>query len=627
MKAVNIDIPIKSIGLNREDVDAHIENLLDFHQKVLNKLIREIKLLERTKENMLIELEAAKKNEPVYTEEVEMEEPVEIPRVFTSAHKRVEKTIALIEEIANQKIEQMVENAKIQMTEYDEVLEKLQQEIDENKEKTESLLGEVIHLLKTNMDEVYSDHNKQLRRVEKEEEEEENLPQAKVIDIFQNRNPEPKPTLKVAKNVEEKVLKSLVPYYHSKEEFVKYLGQLLSEDAKIVTGAVLLVEINEFIIANYLFDCASGDELIAEIIGRIKNINDNLYIARVAYDQLGIIFSGTDNIDNISKLARVILKQIKTKLSAEDKKIDLSANIGIAVYHNNNEDDAELVMNYAGIALFKAKEKGKNNLHFIDESLISEVKFTHNWRVDLAEAIENDELELYYQPQYNADDKTLVGFEGLLRWSKGDYGDVPIINTIKLAEEEGLIEKLGEIVLRKACAFAKKVNAKSPRRPLVVSVNISTTQLMRDDFVIDIGNVIAETGVPTEYLGFEVTESCFMECFEENCSKIAQIKDMGITIAIDDFGTGYSNLSYLLKMPVSVVKIDKSFLDDMTTNEKSKKFIESIITITHDLGLKVVAEGVENEQQSNMLASMSCDYLQGYYLARPLPEEQAFMYV
>jgi len=168
----------------------------------------------------------------------------------------------------------------------------------------------------------------------------------------------------------------------------------------------------------------------------------------------------------------------------------------------------------------------------------------------------------------------------------------------------------------------KKINT-DRQRDLIVSVNFSNVQISKSDFVETVQSVLLETGVDPKHIGFEITESCFMECFGDNCSKIQRIKDLGVTILIDDFGTGYSTLSYLINLPVSIVKIDKTFLDSMATNERNANFVSSIIDISHDLGLKVIAEGIETERQREMLSAMGCDVLQGYLLSKPAPEDDA----
>ncbi len=625
----NITIPTKYLGLNKDDVDYFIESLLEGHNKLLNKLIREIKMLETKKENLLLELEQAKQDQIIYKDEAPL---INQNELMIDAHKRVEKTISLIDEIANQKIEQIIERAKFQIEEYDAILNDLQNEIDDKKERIENLLAQVISLLKTNIDDIHIKGNMHVS-----DDEDFNViknvdftgnNKNDVIGLFGKRDEEAKPYNKIPKIVEEKVIKSLASYNDTKTEFLKNLNAILNsaDGGEKASGALLLIEINEFIVANYLFDSYSDDILINEVLTRIKGINDNLYVARLSYDQVGIIYNGIGNADTIGKLAKIILKQISRKIIVKDKKAELSANIGISVY-DNNSNNSEAIMNYAGIALYKSKDQGKNLYYFADEVLIDDLKFSNDMKLDLVEAIEQKALELYYQPQYLSETKELYGFEALLRWTDERYNKIPIYNIIQIAEKEALLDDITDLIFKKACYFAKRINSKNSKKNLIVYINFTPTQILKDEFIGNITKIIEQIGVSPNNLGFEITESCFMDNFKENCLKIEQIRNMGITISIDDFGTGYSSLSYLLKMPVSIIKIDKTFLDDLKTNEKCEMFIRSIISITHDLGLKVVAEGVEDNIQCEMLVDMKCDYLQGFYLAKPLPEEEAYMYV
>lgn len=629
----NIAIPTKYLGLNKNDVDYFIDSLLEEHNKLLNKLIREVKMLESKKQNLLIEVEKAKDEQIIYEDE---DLVIEQDELMVDAHKRVDTTISLIDEIANQKIEQIIERAKAQIDEYDTTLNELQNEIDDKKERIENLLSQVISLLKTNIDDIHVTGDKKYNEKYDEDDEDFNViknvnftgnKKNDVVELFNKNDGEAKPYTKIPKNVEEKVIKSLASYQDTKSEFLKTLDEILnSTSVEKASGALFLVEINEFIVANYLFDSYSDDILINEVLTRIKGINDNLYVVRLSYDQVGIIYNGIDNADTIGKLAKIILKQVSRKIVVKDKKTELSSNIGISVY-GDKVNNSEAIMNYAGIALYKSKEQGKNLFYFADEILIDDLKFSNDMKLDLVEAIEQKALELYYQPQYLAETKELVSFEALLRWTDERYNKIPIYNIIQIAEKEALLDDMTDLIFKKACYFAKRINAKNSKKNLVVYINFTPTQILKDEFVENITKIIEQIGVSPKNLGFEITESCFMDSFKENCLKIEQIRDMGITISIDDFGTGYSSLSYLLKMPVSVIKIDKTFLDDLKTNEKCEMFIRSIISITHDLGLKVVAEGVEDSVQSDMLTSMKCDYLQGFYLAKPLPEEEAYMYV
>lgn len=611
-----INISTKPVGLKKSDVDMYISGLIKSHKQKLNNLLQEKKLLERTRYKLLSEIRALETTETIY-EEV-YQDSAEEPLVMDT---EVEKTIALINELAEQKIRNMVEKASKQIAEYDNILETLQREIDANKEKTEQLLSEVVNFLKANIDDVFPQKHKSGEDRAPVRTERKNI-----INLSDKKPAEGQKSLTIVpKDIETKIISSLKSYNIIRSDFLGYINNILNSK-KTAKGAVLLLEINNLLIVNYFTRPSREDALMSEVTERINKLEYNLYTVRLSYDQIGIVYDGVNEIRAVSELAQAILEQVQScAVTDGGTKTELSANIGISLYPQNAMD-AKTIMNCAGIALYKSKEKGKGYYEFINEELIREIKLTNDFKHDLAEAIRNDELELYYQPQFSAADDTLIGFEALLRWRNEKYDKVPILHIIQTAEKEDLISDIGCLIFRKACLFAKRIKEKSGRK-IIVSVNFSNAQIEKKEFVETVKRIIDETGADPECIGLEVTESCFSDCFSDNCAKIQQIKDMGVTILIDDFGTGYSMLSYLLRLPVSIVKIDRTFLEEITTSERSANFISSIINITHDLGLKVIAEGIESEGQRVMLKAMGCDYFQGYFLSRPVNEESAYAYV
>jgi predicted signal transduction protein with EAL and GGDEF domain len=622
-----MNIKTDFIGLKKNIVDDYIIKMTKGFKNSLNDLQKQIKFLERTKIKLLAELEEAKSQNQKIVYENEVLDEIPFNQFIDDANKRVSKTIALINEIADQKIDNMVEKATVRLTEYDNKLEMLQNEIEENREKIENLLTEIMNLLKNNINEFpnktkdnkaynNTDENSLVDTAQKEDKPY----------YFNIKKRESKDPTLISKEVENTVINSLQKYNESKDEFVKKLEDILiSIDFREPNGAVLILQINEFIMANYFLDCSTGNILTDIIIDYLKSISKNIYVQRLSYDQIGIIYNGISDVYRISQFAKNILDYIEKDIFVENKKIDLSANIGISIY-SKSTNSVDVLMNYAGIALYKAKEEGKGHYQFIDDEFINKVKFVNDLKTALTKSIKNDELDLHYQPQYSLENNELIGFEALLRWQNDKYNKTSVFEVIKIAEKENIINDIGLYLFKKACYFAKEVENKSDKR-LIVSVNFSAMQIIKDGFVNSVKKIINETDVSPYYLGFEITESCFIDNFSETSYKLQQLKDMGITISIDDFGTGYSTLSYLLKLPVSLIKIDKSFLDDLTISPKTEIFINSIINITHNLGLKVVAEGIETETQYEILKKLKCDYVQGFLLARPVPENEAFGYI
>ncbi len=643
MVAENLSIKTGLLGLRKADVDKYITGMVQEYSTVLSEMRKELASLGTEKKHLLAELQRAKAEgrQVVYEEEpAEKNAFAELLNYSDKAVRRLDRTIALINQIAEQKIDDMVQKAGVQMAEYDAKLARLGDEIEQTRGSVESLLGEVVDLLKTNIDEIIGEPRARSsadtaktpaspsKTIRKATGNAETTPPAEtenVVSLFgAAAGAKPSLTL-VSKEVETAVIKTLETYQSLKGEYTKKLESILAGPGDEISGAALFFQINEFVMTNYFLNCSADGALIKAISDYIMSLDKGVYVERLSYDQLGVIYDGQSSKGKVCAFASDVLAYIQSGIFVNGRKAELSANAGIAMYSKNSAS-AELVINYAGIALYKAKERGKGLYQFVDDNLISEVEFDNALKADLRSAIDNNELVLFYQPQYTAKTKELAGFEALLRWQNPKYYQMSIDDIIKIAEQENLIEKIGLYLFRKACLFAKEVGARSQKR-CIISVNFSSIQIANDNFVNIIKRVLGETGVPPEYLGLEITESCFMDCIGETCQKLNQIRNMGITISIDDFGTGYSTLSYLLKLPVSVIKIDKTFLDELESGKKAEIFVASIINTAHNLGLRVVAEGVENERQMQVLAEAGCDYLQGYYLSKPVPENEAYLYL
>ncbi|MGE5677547.1 MAG: putative bifunctional diguanylate cyclase/phosphodiesterase, partial [Pseudomonadota bacterium] len=242
---------------------------------------------------------------------------------------------------------------------------------------------------------------------------------------------------------------------------------------------------------------------------------------------------------------------------------------------------------------------------------------------DLKEAFENKEFELHYQPQVCTGNKTVTGFEALLRWNSPKYGQVSPSVFIPVAEETGLINDIGKLVIDYSFAFAKSLQGQG----LCVSCNVSPVQLIQSDFVDAVIGMYDKYGLKKGEVAIEITENILVESFEDTNDKLRRLREKGILIYLDDFGTGYSSLTYLKNLPIDIVKIDKLFIDDITIEGSEKSLVKSILSLAHDIGLKVVAEGVENEYQRECLAQCECDFVQGYLIGKPVPERLALMYL
>lgn len=278
-------------------------------------------------------------------------------------------------------------------------------------------------------------------------------------------------------------------------------------------------------------------------------------------------------------------------------------------------------MKNADVAMYRAKEDGKGTYVVYDKSMHTAFNERMNIEKHLRSAMNNNEFELYYQPQVDIQSGLISGFEALIRWNSPTLGFVSPLSFIKIAEDSRLIIYIGEWVLRESCIFMKGIQDRMGI-PYKISVNISIIQLLQDDFVEMVQESLTESGLKPSCLELEITESIFMESFESIVNKLQFLKSQGIRIALDDFGTGYSSLSYLQQLPISTLKMDKTFIDSLSEKAYSQSFVQTIIQLGHNMGLEVVAEGVEEISQLDFLRKSGCDKVQGYLVSKPVPKQE-----
>ena len=301
------------------------------------------------------------------------------------------------------------------------------------------------------------------------------------------------------------------------------------------------------------------------------------------------------------------------------------ASIGVAVYPDDG-DSAEDILKKADSAMYAAKKAGRNCWRFYEPIFLEEAYEKMMLTNGLRHALALGELSVNYQPQLTVDRNKVIGFEALLRWNSFEHGCVSLVRFIPLAEESGLIVPIGQWVLQEACQFARRL-ADMGKGTIRVAVNISPRQLITDDFVDIVRRNIVDAEIAPEQLEIEITESVLIESMEDSICKLSQLRDIGLMISLDDFGTGYSSLTYLRSLPVGVLKIDKSFIDNIISDEIQLQLVASIINLAHALRLSIVAEGVETEGQLKLLAQCGCDCIQGYIFSPPIPEEEAIKFL
>jgi EAL domain-containing protein (putative c-di-GMP-specific phosphodiesterase class I) len=299
-----------------------------------------------------------------------------------------------------------------------------------------------------------------------------------------------------------------------------------------------------------------------------------------------------------------------------------TASIGIRLSMDGRED-AENMLRDADTAMYRAKDNGKARHELFHNTMHARAVALLKLENDLRRAIERNEFCVHYQPIVSLDTEALAGFEALVRWDHPERGTVPPDEFIALAEETGLIAEIGAWVLREACMQLREWHATPGRESLTVSVNLSGKQLTQTDLISQIETTIRETGINPAWLRLEITETVVMENAELATSTLVQLRKLGVHLSIDDFGTGYSSLSYLHRFPVNTLKIDRSFIGRMTSGDENSEIVGTICTLANNLGMEIVAEGVETREQLELLRSLKCQYGQGYLFSKALDAEAA----
>ncbi|QQZ62965.1 EAL domain-containing protein [Paenibacillus sonchi] len=384
-------------------------------------------------------------------------------------------------------------------------------------------------------------------------------------------------------------------------------------------AALLFVDTDNFKYINDTLGHKSGDILIRQASERLQSVmREGDMLSRLGGDEFVVFIKDVEDRAEVLNLAESILRSFRRSFLIGESNLYISVSIGISFYPEDGETTEEILMN-ADVAMYRAKEEGKNTFVVYDKSMHMLFNERMNIEKHLRSAMNNNEFELHYQPQVEIKTGLITGFEALIRWNSPVLGFVSPLSFIKIAEDSRLIIYIGEWVLREASAFMKSMNDRTGL-PYKISVNISIIQLLQDDFVDIVLDSLEESGLAPNCLELEITESIFMESFENTVSKLEFLKSRGIRIALDDFGTGYSSLSYLQQLPISTLKMDKIFIDSLADQVYSQSFVQTIIILGHKMGLEVVAEGVEDADQLAFLKEADCDKVQGYLISRPVPQ-------
>jgi diguanylate cyclase (GGDEF)-like protein len=384
--------------------------------------------------------------------------------------------------------------------------------------------------------------------------------------------------------------------------------------------AVLFMDLDRFKYVNDNLGHDVGDRLLIAVAQRVRRtVRAADVLARLGGDEFTIVLNDVDGPAPAAAAAQNICRVLAAPFQIDGHDIFVTASVGIAMYPHDGLDVPTLVK-HADSAMYRAK-KTNTGFQFYEASMEHTISEHVRLESDLRRALENDELEVYYQPQARLHDQQIIGMEALVRWKHATRGMVPPNEFIPLAEETGLINPLGEFVLRRACAQLRTwIDDGLPS--LRVAVNLSVRQLLQKNFADTVEAVLIDTGLPAELLELEITESTLMEHAQDTLQALHRLRSLGVRLSIDDFGTGYSSLSYLKRFPVDIIKIDRSFVRDVPQDADDAAIVAGIIALAHSLRLEVVAEGVETEAQLNYLKVQKCDLLQGYYLSPAVPAAQ-----
>mgnify|MGYP000218782575 FL=1 len=405
---------------------------------------------------------------------------------------------------------------------------------------------------------------------------------------------------------------------YNRVAFMKYAYKIF-HDASVGASkhAIFFIDLDNFKNINDTLGHDYGDLLLKDVSDRMLScIASDDILARNGGDEFLVLKNRFDTVDDLENFASQLVNVVHHPFILNDETAVVSMSVGIAVFPNNGLTVSELIKN-ADIAMYNAKNSGKNSYRFFDSYMEDDVNRKNDLADILSHVIDKNEIYLQYQPQVNVESGQVTGYEALMRIESELVGFISPAEFIPIAEETGIINILGEWALIEACNF-NQVLIKSGFGPLRVSVNVSTTQL-KDDHLIDIIKSIPEkTGMDLKHLEIEITESVLMNSFEHNLKLINQMKELGCSIALDDFGTGYSSFNYLTQIPIDTLKIDKSFIDGICSNEKDRCIADSIIDLAHKMDISVVAEGVEDNEQLQILQNQFCDTLQGYLFSKPL---------
>jgi diguanylate cyclase (GGDEF)-like protein len=383
--------------------------------------------------------------------------------------------------------------------------------------------------------------------------------------------------------------------------------------------AVLLLDVDRFKLVNDSLGNSSGDQLLLQIAQRIQTcMRQGDVLSRVAGDEFAVLLDDVSGEDEACSVATRIQQALAISFNLFGQEVYVTMSIGIALGPGHGEQISDILRD-AETAMHHAKERGKARYEVFGRDMRGQIMSRLKMETDLRHACERDELYVDYQPIVSLETRRLVGFEVLVRWRHPEFGLIPPKDFIPVAEESGQILKIGQSVLETACRQAKAwQNLHQGDAPLFVSVNLSVKQFTQPDLVEHIAHALEESKLPPRCLKLEITESVFTENIDVAVELLTRLRELGVQLSIDDFGTGYSSLSYLQRFPIDTLKIDRSFVHQMMENEENIAIVRTIVALAQNLGMDVVAEGVETEDQLALLRKLECEKGQGFLFSTPV---------
>jgi diguanylate cyclase (GGDEF)-like protein/PAS domain S-box-containing protein len=385
--------------------------------------------------------------------------------------------------------------------------------------------------------------------------------------------------------------------------------------------AVLFLDLDGFKAINDTVGHHVGDRLLNEVAGRLQNVvRERDTVARLGGDEFAVVLEGMTSMNSLSGVARKLLNAVASPYVIDDRDLYVTTSIGVARFPRDG-DDVHTLLRKADGAMYRAKQAGKNTYRFYSQLEGDEDVQRLELEQQLRRAVERREFVVYYQPQVSIDSSSVVGVEALLRWNHPEQGIVEPARFINVLEETGLIVEVGDWVLREVCRQATEWKQQG-MIPLRFAVNVSARQFGKRDIVGDVARVLDETGMEPKRIHIEITEGTIASKFEQTVEVMRKLNALGVRIAVDDFGVGYSSLNYLKRLPIHTLKIDQSFIRDVTTDPNDAAIARTIIALAHNLGLDVIAEGVETLEQLFFLSRQGCHEVQGHLISRPLPADE-----